>query len=95
MKRTPGLAGSDVTVAAANGDVIQLFGLGDVCALQLAGTVVRGDLLVTDVAGGTGKGLALTTTPNATFQAKSVGARALQSGVIGQLILVQIVQFYV
>lgn len=38
QKRAPGLAGSDVAVAAAAGDVIQLFGMGDVCLLQADGT---------------------------------------------------------
>ena len=93
QKRTPGLVGSDVTIAAQAGDVVDLFFLGDVCSIQLAGTVVRGDLLscngTTD-----GRAIGINFTPG-TFGGVAVGAKALMSGTANQLILCQIVSFYI
>ena len=42
MKRTPGLAGSDTTIAAAQGDV---------CQITAGAAVTRGDLLKADASG--------------------------------------------
>jgi hypothetical protein len=81
MRRTPGLAGSDIAIAALAGEVIQVWGLGDVCPLTFGGTVTRGDLLMSDA---NGNGITATGT-------NECGARALQSGVSGGTGLVQIV----
>ncbi len=88
MKRTPGLAGSDVTIAAAQGDVIQLYGLGDIAPIQLGGTVIRGDLLSCN---GSTDGRALAVSQAAgTFLNTECGGRALQSGTANQIVLCQI-----
>lgn len=51
MKRTPGLPGSDTTIAAEITDEIDVFGEGDVCMLTTGAAVVRGDWLQSDAAG--------------------------------------------
>lgn len=82
MKRAPGLPGSDNTIAAQAGDMIQVYSIGDVCLLTFGGTVTRGDLLTSNASG---QGITTTTTGN------WCGARALQSGTTGSQGLVQIV----
>lgn len=81
MKGTPGLAGSDTTIAAIAGDQIRAFGLGDNCLLECGAAVTRYDLLKSD---STGRGI----TASATDEC---GAVALQSGAgAGSKIRVQI-----
>jgi hypothetical protein len=82
QKRTPGLAGSDTTIAAEAGDSLRVHGLGNDCLLTLGGTVTRGDLLTSDA---NGQGI---TASAGNF----VGAIALQSGTSGVKIRVQVVQ---
>jgi hypothetical protein len=83
MKRAPGLPGSDVTIAAQVGDVVMVYALGDVTELVLGtGGCTRGDFLKSDA-----NGAGVTATVVGTDE---VGARALQSGTAGQLVLVQI-----
>lgn len=82
MKRPPGVAGSDTTIAAEAADPILVYSLGDVCLLTFGGTVTRGDYLKSDA---NGKGITASTT------ADNVGAIALQSGTSGTKGLVQIV----
>lgn len=84
MKAAPGLAGSDNTIAAAAGDLLRVYTIGDDCLLSVGGTVTRGDFLKP-----TGGGLGIT----ATVGSDNVGAQALQSGTSGQKIRVQIVRF--
>ncbi len=88
MKRTPGLAGSDVTVAAASGDVIQVYSLGDICPVQAGGTIIRGDLVGVN-SGTDGKAVSITFTAG-TFAGKAVGGIALESATTGQLFLIQV-----
>ena len=83
MKRTPGLTGSDNTVAAEAGDLLRIYGLGDDCLLYCGGTVTAADFLKP-----TGGGLAIT----ATVGTDKIGAQALQSGTSGQKIRVRVVQ---
>lgn len=71
MKRTPGLAGSDDTIAAEANDEIDVFGEGDVAMLTTGAAVVRGDWLQADAAG---KAIAA-----AGVGAHFVGAVALES----------------
>ena len=75
MKNAPGLTGSNNTIAAASGDPIQVFGIGDNCLL-VAGTggYTRGDLLMAEA--NTGKGITRTS-------GKPYGAIALQSAAAG------------
>jgi hypothetical protein len=87
QKRTPGLPGSDVTIAAAQGDVLQIYTFGDVAPIQVAGTVIAGDLLKTN---GTTDGKALAVAPSTAYSAVEVGGRALQAGVVGQLVMAAI-----
>ena len=72
MKRTPGLPGSDTTIAAVAGDEIDVFGPGDVCMLTAGAAVVRGDYLKSDA-----NGLALPTTVGG--GGNFYGAEALES----------------
>ena len=74
MRLTPGLAGSDNTIAAISGDYgFRIIGLGNDCLIQLAGTVSPGNVLK----------------PNGSGQAISgavgdrYGAIALQAGTSG------------
>jgi hypothetical protein len=77
-------AGAD---AAASGEALKGYFLGDVCPLELGGDVVAGDYLKSDA---DGKGVAAATT-GTTMQ--HVGAIALSAGASGNKILVQIVIF--
>jgi hypothetical protein len=72
---------------AQSGDQCQIYGLGDVCLLQLGGTVTAGDLLKSD---NDGQGVAIATSGTTIQQ---IGARALEGGSSGERRLVQIVQF--
>ena len=81
MKRTPGLAGSDTTIAAQAGDVISIFSLGDVAPIQLGtGGCTRGDMLTSDASG---FGVTAAST-------NEVGAQALQSGTVGAQVLARV-----
>jgi len=80
MKRAPGLPGSDTAIAAEAGDPVQVYALGDVAMLTLGGTVARGDYLKSDA---TGRGVTASS-------GDEVGAVALQSGTVGTLSLVQV-----
>lgn len=52
MKGTPGVTGSDTTVAAASGDPIQILGGGNVAKVTLgSGGATRNDLLTSDGSG--------------------------------------------
>ena len=75
MRDAPGLTGSDNTIAARQGDPIQIFGIGDNCLL-VAGTggYTRGDLLMAEA--NTGRGITRTS-------GKPYGAIALQSAAAG------------
>lgn len=81
MKRPPGLPGSDNAIAAEAGDQIQLFALGDVCALTAGAAVTRGAFLKSDA---TGRGIA-------GAAGEETWALALESATAaGVLILVQL-----
>lgn len=82
-RNAPGTAADDGYLAIA-GETIPAFGAGKKCLLELGGTVVRGDYVKS---GAAGVGITSATT-GATMQ--NVGAIALQSGVSGQKILVQV-----
>jgi hypothetical protein len=71
MRRTPGLPGSDNTIAAVAGDEIDVFAPGEVCMLTAGAAVVRGDYLKSDA-----NGLAVPTTTGGTA---FYGAEALES----------------
>lgn len=72
--------------AAISGDALQVYGLGDTCLLELGDTVTRGNLLKGDA---DGKGVPIASSGTTLQQ---YGARALKSGVVGEKVLVQIVQ---
>jgi hypothetical protein len=77
----PGISGA-ATYAATAGQSIQLFVSGDICQVAVgASSVTRGDLLKSDA-----NGNAVTGSP----AVDNIGARALESGTSGQLILCQI-----
>jgi hypothetical protein len=81
MRRAPGIAGSDVTQAALQGEPVAVFGLGTVCQVLLGtGGCTSGALLKSDT---NGAGVAATT-------GDECGARSLQTGTAGQLVLVQV-----
>jgi hypothetical protein len=74
QKGTPGLAGSDTTVAALVNDQIQIRGgSGNDAMLTYGGTVAAGDFLKSD---STGRGITASS-------GDEIGARALQAGVVG------------
>lgn len=82
MKRTPGLAGSDNTIAAEANDVLRVYSPGDVCPLTIGAAVTRGDPLKSDASG---RGI------TAAVAADNAMAIALQSGgAAGAVILVQL-----
>ena len=81
MKRTPGLPGSDITIAAEAGNTLRVYGLTEECLLTLGGTVTHGDFLKSDASG---NGVAAST-------GDLYGAMAEESGVSGQKIRVQVV----
>ncbi|MCP4535782.1 MAG: hypothetical protein GY832_01385 [Chloroflexi bacterium] len=70
--------------AAKAGQNLRLFGDGDICLLKIGGTVTAGDELKSD-ADGQGVSIAGSGTTN-----QRVGAVAIQSGVSGNFILVQV-----
>jgi hypothetical protein len=77
----PGLSGSSANAAIA-GQALQLFVNGDICQVTVGATaVVRGDLLKSDASGN-----AVTGNP----AVDNIGARALESGASGALILCQV-----
>ena len=75
-------AGSYTGIAGYTGDTIKVYGVGDICLLQLATTVTPGQLLMPD--GSTGK--ATTALAGGYY-----GAQAQEGGVSGDLIRVQII----
>lgn len=79
----PGLSGA-ATAAAEDGDTLQVHGIGDECLLEIAATVVPGDLLVSDA---DGKGVVPTISGSGTT-VNYTGARALQHGASGEKIRV-------
>lgn len=83
-KRTPGLPGSDVTIAAEQGDVIQIYSFGDVAPVQAGGTIIAGDLVSCN---GTTNGKAIAVAPG---NGAEIGGRALQAATTGQLFMVAI-----
>lgn len=78
MKRAPGLPGSDSTIAAESGDLVQVHSLGNDCLLECGGTVTRFDYLTSD---SVGRGVTAST-------GNIYGAQALQSGSTGSKIRV-------
>lgn len=77
-------AGTD---AASSGEMLKVYDLGETCLLELAGTVARDDMLISDT---NGKGV-VTATTGTTIQ--WIGATALEAGVSGNLIRVSVVRF--
>lgn len=71
-------------LAAEDGDSFQMKGEGDVCLLELGDTAGRGTQLKSD---STGRGV-LAATTGTTIQ--ETGARLLQSGIVGDLVMVQV-----
>ncbi len=69
--------------AAQDGESLHVYGQGESCLLELGGTVNPGDLLKS-TATGTGEVI----TSGAALQ--EIGAKALEGGVSGELILVQV-----
>lgn len=81
QKGTPGLPGSDTTVAAQSGDYgFRVVGQGNDCLLQLGGTVSPGNSIKPD---GNGFGISGAVNDNC-------GAVALQAGTNGVKIRVQV-----
>lgn len=72
------------TDAADAGENLLVYEDGDECLLELGGTVTRGGEIRSDA---TGKGIAIETTGS---EQQRVGARALESGVSGDKIRVQV-----
>jgi len=75
------------TDAATSGEQVKVYDLGETCLLELGGTVSRFGLLKAD---NDGKGVAVATTGTTIQQ---IGAQALQAGVSGNLVRVQVL-FY-
>lgn len=71
------------SLAAEDGENLQVYGNTEICLLELGGTVVSGDDLKSDA---DGKGVV--SAQGSTSQ--QIGAVALQAGVSGNLILVQV-----
>ena len=69
--------------AAANGEQLRVHGDGEVCLLTAGATVAAGDDLKSD---STGRGVVVT----AGTTTQEIGAQALQSGAVNELILVQV-----
>lgn len=76
----PGTTGS-ATDAARAGQELSVYSIGDVCLLELGGTVTAGDYLMSDASG---KGVIATLTDGTTI--RHIGAKALESGVSGEKI---------
>lgn len=81
QKGAPGITGSDAAVAAASGDQLHVYGLGNDCLLEYGGTVDEGDYLKPDASG---KGVAAST-------GNFYGARAIQAGTSGTKGKVQVI----
>lgn len=85
QKNPPGVLGSDSAVAAAAGDPIQIWTLGDVAPLTCgSGGLTRGDQVKSDASG---QGITASSTGDL------VGAIAIESGAAAAVVLVQIVLF--
>jgi len=69
--------------AAQSGESFKVYGDGEICLLELGGTVVAGDDLSSDA---NGKGTAIT----GGTSTQEIGATALEGGASGELILVQV-----
>lgn len=83
MKRAPGLTGSDVAVAAEQGDPLRVYTIGDTPMLKLgSGGCTAGQPLKSDASG---QGVV------ATAGTDNIGAIALEAGAAGALVKVQIV----
>lgn len=79
---------SDQTVsayAATVGQNIEIYGDGDTCLLEAGATITRGDRLSSD---SVGRGTKIETTGTVIQQ---IGALALQSGIVGDLVRVQVI----
>lgn len=81
QKRTPGLAGSDTTVAYESGDDCWAAGMGNSAMLTIGGTITRGDRLKSDASG---RGITASSGDQA-------GAIALQSATVGLQVKVLVV----
>lgn len=81
QQKTPGLSGSDTTIAYSAGDSVMVRGMGNDAMLQLGGSVTRGDYLKSD-----GSGFGVTASSG-----DQAGAIALQSGSSGLQIRVLVV----
>jgi hypothetical protein len=80
VRRTP-YSSLDDGYAAIAGEDLEVFGVGEVCNLELGGTVTRGDRVKSDA---NGKGVTSATNGD------EYGAIALVSGVSGDLIQVEL-----
>lgn len=72
---------SNSTLAASSAQSIAFYGIGEVCPLEIAGTVQTGDFLKSDTSG---KGVV------GTLQTDKIGARALEAGTSGSIIRVYV-----
>jgi hypothetical protein len=81
--RTAPIPDVSTNEAAQSGETLQVYGDGEDCLLELGGTVVPGDDLKSDA---DGKGVVIAT--GAALQ--QIGAVALEGGVSGELIRVQV-----
>lgn len=81
QKGAPGISGSDAAVAAASGDQLHVYGMGNDCLLEYGGTVAKGDYLKPS---SVGKGVAAST-------GEFYGARAIQAGTTGTKGKVQVI----
>jgi hypothetical protein len=82
-RRTP-YESLDDGYAAIAGEDLEVFGIGEECWLQIAGTITQGDRLKSDASG---YGVAVASNND------EYGAVARQAGVSGQLIRVQVIPF--
>jgi hypothetical protein len=80
---TPGLTGAADDAARA-GQTLEVHGLGEVCLLELGGSVTAGDYLEPDA---NGKGVAMNL---AAATNRNYGAKALMTGSSGEKIWVQV-----
>lgn len=71
------------TYAAASGQNVAFYGIGEICLLELTGTVAAGDYLKVDSAG---------TAITGTIQTDKIGAQALEAGVTGSFIRVYVMR---
>lgn len=80
VRRTP-YSSLDDGYAAISGEDLEVFGVGEVCLLEVSATVAAGDRLKSDT---NGKGTPVTTTLD------NYGAIATVSAVSGQVIMVEV-----